>query len=242
MSRSISVDSLLAGNASLMPAKSEEVGLQNISLGELCISLTRGVSISSEMLMFYNACDFSDIVAIGTGSYKDHELQLWNATFLCQCLDEWKKGEVRPGDLLISKTITPPKAFVMDFPEDAKVIADSNLFILKLDTNRIDPVYLMAYLNTNEGQEQLKSKAAGNSRIKAIPIDGIRSLMIPVLPMNDQKELAVKFTDKIRSLKYLKEQLEVVEDSLLDLYSNGYTPDNSAPPHVFKIMERELEL
>lgn len=238
MSKALSVEELLKGTASLLPQNREERLLREVSLGDLCLAIRRGITIPSDVLMDHAADYFNDIIYIGSGSYKNHDLELWDDVFLDEWKEEWAKGEVKPGNLLLSKTITPPKAFVMDFPKDARVIADSNLFILELDEAKIDPVYLMAYLNTDEGQDKLKDKAEGAKRTKAIPIKALKEIIIPVPPIEDQRKLATRFSEKVREIARLKQQLTITEWTLGGLYRDKFIPDNSVPEHVFRIMER----
>ena len=64
---------------------------------------------------------------------------------------------LKTGDLIISKNGAPFKvAVVADIAENQIILANGNLYIIRLDTDRVDPYFVAAYLANEDGKAALE--------------------------------------------------------------------------------------
>ena len=56
---------------------------------------------------------------------------------------------IHKNNLLISKNGAPYKIAVADVPNDKKILANGNLFVIELDLEKINPYYLKAFFLKN---------------------------------------------------------------------------------------------
>ncbi|MCF0103975.1 MAG: restriction endonuclease subunit S, partial [Eggerthellaceae bacterium] len=89
------------------------------------------------------------------------------------------------------------------------------IYIIKLNTKKVDPYYLQAYFSSKEGQEFLYNSAQG-TRIKVLSKKCLRALPVVLPPMAEQKEIATKFKQRLGEIKTCREKLaELRQDFML---------------------------
>ncbi|BET67221.1 hypothetical protein ASA1KI_21390 [Opitutales bacterium ASA1] len=93
--------------------------------------------------------------------------------------------QVFPGDVLIMNRGVRNYATLVREPFDDRVIAVATFFILRVDTNRVDPEYLTWYLNLPEVQRTLGEKSRGTS-IPHLTVQALGDLEVPVLSLEHQ--------------------------------------------------------
>ena len=67
---------------------------------------------------------------------------------------------LKNGDVIISSKGTKIKVAVADI-KNRKIIPNGNLLVLRLDTNKIEPYYLEAFLNSENGRLALEQIQTG---------------------------------------------------------------------------------
>ena len=92
--------------------------------------------------------------------------------------------------------------------------------VVRYDRNKINPVYLNAYLNTDESQRYIKEHTRG-ATLQQINLSDLRVQEIVVPPKEQQEQMAafVEQTDKSKfDLKQSLEKLETLKKSLMQQY------------------------
>ena len=98
-----------------------------------------------------------------------------------------------PGDLLVAIEVgTAGEAFVVPQGLEEFVPSQQAATLRVADETILDPWYLGAWLNTDLAREQLHRLARGTG-IQRIPIKELGSLLVPVLPLADQREIGQRF-------------------------------------------------
>ncbi|ABW67067.1 N-6 DNA methylase [Desulfosudis oleivorans] len=111
----------------------------------------------------------------------------------------WK---LRAGDVLISKSGTIGKVGIV-CNGAVGAVAASGLYVLRPKDGRIDPHFLVAYLDSNECRAWLKDRASGGV-INHLNKRAIENLPVPIPPLQIQHRVADEFREhKVDALNYL---------------------------------------
>lgn len=124
---------------------------------------------------------------------------------------------LKTGDLLISKNGAPYKVAVAEVPDGQKILANGNLYIIKLDTETIDPYYVAAFLNCPMGKETL-AQASKGSVIPNLPLSELRMIRLPLESAEKQEHVAAAYRAKLDEIGVLKLRLSRARKELVDLF------------------------
>ena len=99
----------------------------------------------------------------------------------------------QPGDVLVAiEGGTVGETLVVPDGIDEFVPSQQAATLRVVDTTRLDPWYLGAWLTTEPAREQLRRLARGVG-IQRIPIKDLASLIVRVPPLEDQREIGERF-------------------------------------------------
>ena len=121
-----------------------------------------------------------------------------NLPYLVDTPKQYSKYTVQEGDLLVSRT-TPFKIAIMPKVEE-DVIASGNLYVITLDSEKVNPFYVMLYLNSKLGLQQLMMKCTTGILANIAKAD-LESVKIPMLPRSEQDELVEKYSKLLGELQ-----------------------------------------
>lgn len=82
------------------------------------------------------------------------------------------------------------------------ILVNGNMYILRLDDQKIDPYFLQAYLESEEGQAKLAeiSISRGGVIIQLGIID-LKLFRIPFYPLEEQKKISEAFRKNIQEIQ-----------------------------------------
>ncbi|HAV1934592.1 hypothetical protein NS29R_08305 [Enterobacter hormaechei subsp. xiangfangensis] len=100
---------------------------------------------------------------------------------------------LREGDILLSRSGTIGKAAMVD-GASAGSVASHGFYVLRVNSGKIEPGYLLAYLHSPVCQTWLLSRSRGTA-IQHIHREALKMLPIPVLPHELQNHAAAQFHD-----------------------------------------------
>lgn len=106
-------------------------------------------------------------------------------------------------DLVISKS--PPYKVVL-IEDDGKYLANDNLFIIKIDKNKIDPLYIWAYLQSKKAQNII---IKNNKNTKSLSINVLKNMEISIYDSEKMKKISCEF---LKNIKILKNSYKKIED------------------------------
>lgn len=116
------------------------------------------------------------------------------------------KWMVAPDDILMTRAGTVGRVGLVK--GNNSMVIGSNVVKLRIrDKTKLLPKYLVGYLSSKKGQNQIKMYVSG-STIKVISISGLKRLKIPVPTIAEQKDVVAQI-EKV--LKNKKETLEAIE-------------------------------
>ena len=101
--------------------------------------------------------------------------------------------------------------------EGNKILANGNLYVIELDEDKINPYFLKAYLESENGKAALSRVAVGATLLN-LPVEGLKKITIPLPDLKSQKIIADKYYAKINEIKELKYKLEKATAELEHIY------------------------
>ena len=134
---------------------------------------------------------------------------------------EAERTKVKTGDLLISITADLGRTGVVDDSiADRGAYINQHLSLVRLDQDKINPLYVSYFLETSGGKRQFESK--NQNGVKAgLNFEAIKSLKILVPPIEMQKQYIdfVKQVDKSKvAVQKSLEETQKLFDSLMQEY------------------------
>lgn len=208
-SRLVSRKEIAAAEYGLYPSRylGREIELVNPRpLGDLAIEIERGASLRAQELDELTTeadtgFSFVRLSDIADGRISENLPHL-------RALDEKTERQwLRTGDLVISKNGAPFKVAVAEIQKDQKVLANGNLYIVRLDTEVLDPYFVAAFLASGDGKEMLSRMVVGTS-IPNLPLRNLKEISIPVPDMDVQKEVASRYQARLDEIEAMKIKLD----------------------------------
>ena len=193
----------------------EEAPAEGVPLGEL-VAITRGAPIGAMELDDRTVEENTGVVYVGVGDIHDGIIDK-NLPYLRELEAKLRKYCVQKGDILLAKTAYPVKAAVAEPPENVRLLATSNLYILTVKDGTVDPYYLAAYFDSAKGAETLRQCATG-SHVSILTVNELKNLRVPMHSKEMQKNIAAKYRSHVRVFRELTEQAETVRTAMQSVF------------------------
>lgn len=208
-SRLVGKDEFAMTDYNLVPTRylGRSIELENAScIGDLALSVERGASITARALdmltvdedtgiCFLRLSDISD-GCIGDDLPRLRELD-----------PKTEKQWLRTGDLIVSKNGAPFKIAVAEVPDGKTILANGNLYIIRLDAERIDPYFVAAFLASDDGKELMERMVVGTT-IPNLPLRNLKDIQVPVPDKGVQETVARQYRARLDEIEVLKIKLD----------------------------------
>ena len=112
---------------------------------------------------------------------------------------KYKDAILRNNDIVISK-LTPFKVCLINIDDDKEILANGNLFRLTVDPKKMNPVYVMLFLSSEDGQQEM-SKYIKGTAMRTISIKDLYKVQIPDIDRAEQDKIAAKYNALMSRLK-----------------------------------------
>ncbi|MBO4628377.1 MAG: N-6 DNA methylase [Treponema sp.] len=117
---------------------------------------------------------------------------------------------LKEGDLLLVMVLSETlKLACVQNIGDKKIIPASNMYIIRLDKTKIEPLYLKMLLETEKAYQIINAFTVGTT-IRSISIDFLNRLQIPLPSLEVQKSLVNKYKEIEDECESLKKRLEAL--------------------------------
>ena len=186
-------------------------------LDEYIIFLTSGSRGWSQYFV-----DKEDELFITIKNVKNNHIILDNIQYIkAPNNKEAERTKVKDGDLLISITADLGRTGVVDsYIAEKGAYINQHLSLVRLDLNRINPLYVSYFLETESGKRQFESK--NQNGVKAgLNFNAIKSLKILVPPLEVQ-ELYLEFVAQVdkskAAVQKALDETQLLFDSLMQEY------------------------
>ncbi len=178
----------------------------DIRFDSLISSIKRGASITSR--------EIDELSTAKESKYKYLMIQNINDGLIDNKLlnlmridEEYEKFIIEENDILLSKNGSPFKVAIGEDLKGKKILANGNLYIIKVDETKVSPHFIKAYLESHEGQVRLEELSKGSS-IKNISMKDLKTLRIPKLSPLDQEHFVEEYIKVNKEIIRLKKKLE----------------------------------
>ena len=199
LSCSLTYDELANDGFILNPERylGESINVKNgVPIEALSLNITRGSGWAKKQLEEFNSNVPTKFRYLMLKNIVDGELEE-DLPYLTGIEDSQKKYCVNNGDLLLSKIGPNFKVAVADIPEGETVLATGNLYIIRLNTEEVDPRYVKLYLESDQGVAQLRRACVGTT-MPSIPAKAFGDILIPKISLDEQ----AKIIDRYESLRH----------------------------------------
>ena len=125
---------------------------------------------------------------------------------------------LKDGDVVISARGTKIKVAVAEI-KNRKIIPNGNLLVLRLNTEKINPYYLQAYLNSENGQLSLKQIQTG-AIIMSINPSRIEQMKVSIVDKETQDIFVERYKRKLMELNIAQEHVKKLKYQIDNLFTN----------------------
>lgn len=220
ISKLVSIEEVAENQFSFDPTRYNEVVeeiVDGVPFETVIKSITRGAPLAAR--------DLDDIASVLPTDYQymmlanikngiiDKELP-----YLKEIPLRFEKYCIHKGNLLLSKNGYPFKVAVAEPPEDKTVLANGNLYVIELDTEKVDPYYVKAFLESDQGIVQLKRITVG-ATIPNIGVNQLNTIQIPLIPIEEQHKMALRYQAVLDEIELMRRKIERAENSLKTIFS-----------------------
>lgn len=94
-------------------------------------------------------------------------------------------------DIVISKLV-PFKICLVHIDDEREILANGNLFRITVNKAKMNPIYVMLYLRSQQGQQEL-ARYVNGAVMRAISIKDLKQVKIPRMEMEEQNKMAEKY-------------------------------------------------
>jgi len=149
-----------------------------------------------------------------------------------------------PGDLIISKIRVGQGSFCIIGDDLDQVAVSPEYPVYTLDTQRIDPGYLVLVLRAQEFLIQLVGSASGNTTKRRIRPSFFESLRIPLPPLSKQQAIVASYHATLGRAEELEREADEIETKATAAFETalGFDPPKPLPDHpVFVASFNDLD-
>lgn len=125
---------------------------------------------------------------------------------------------LKDGDVVISARGTKIKVAVAEI-NNRKIIPNGNLLVLRLNTEKINPYYLQAYLNSENGQLSLKQIQTG-AIIMSINPSRIEQMKVSIVDKETQDIFVERYKRKLMELNIAQEHVKKLKYKIDNFFTN----------------------
>ena len=190
-------------------------------LSEITKQIFRGYQIPSEMLDEY-ACDEETRIKLLTLTSIDDGEVIRSEIQSLKGID--KKMEhylLESGDLVISCKGKTFKTAVIDIPYGHQYISTGSLIVIRCDKEKLDPLYLKIFLDSDLGKAALKRIQTGTTVLSLNP-SKLLNILVPLPHLSKQIIISSSYKYKKQNLKEVKDVLKDMEEEIDKKFNKNF--------------------
>lgn len=227
ISRLVSIEEIADNQFSFDPTRYNEVIeeiVNGVPFETIIKSITRGAPLTAKDLDDISSvvptdCQYMMLANIKNGIV-DKELP-----YIKEIPSRLEKYCIHKGDLLLSKNGYPFKVAVAEPADNKTILANGNLYVIELDTEKVDPYYVKAFLESDSGVAQLKRITVG-ATIPNIGVAQLNTILIPLIPIEEQRKVSLQYQAVLDEIELLKRKIEKAENSLKTIFNSQIREEN----------------
>lgn len=220
ISKVLSVGELRESDFVLHPGRyfAEDID-EGVPFESVIKSISRGAHCTAEQLDNMSTQEETNIHFLKTSDIQDGIIA-GRMQSLSYIEDNFEKYCIKNNSLVISKVGAPYKVAVAAVHDNERILANANLYVVELDESKVDPYYLKAFFESEEGQARFKSITVG-ATVLSIGVKDLKAMRIPLPPLEEQRKVAARCKDVLEEIAQLKKQLELATQQLANVFSGN---------------------
>lgn len=202
--KDVSIEDIINNDYSFLPKRYiEEVPVfeNEVEFGKIIREIKRGVHIPASRLDELLSKEETDYQYLSMANFYNINQDL---PYLKNVDNSIERYSLYKNDIIISKNGAPVKVgIVPDMKNNKHIIANGNVYIIRLNEELANPYYIKAFFDSEIGMQLFAGITAG-SVIPTISLDSLKSLKIPLPPITEQNKIAdgyKKITEEINELQ-----------------------------------------
>lgn len=213
--RYVSASELAESNYNLSPSRhlGEDFPAEYILLKDVC-QINRGVLLKAQELDEL-VSDDNSVKYITPKHLNDSVIDLTTVTSLIETDEILKKKSIGNNTIVMSKLL-PFKTGYVSNTRNNQVFSNGNTYFLQINKEKINPLFLWMYLNSNSGKKQLEQLSRGSST-STLSISDLKNLKIPKIKASQQAKLAEKYGSLLKKEQQIQESLKELQKSKEEL-------------------------
>lgn len=182
-------------------------------------SVNRGTQIRTDFLNEYASLHETNIQYVPLSSIRNNVFEPDDMPqYLKAVPEKMDNFIIKNNMLLITRAGNAIKTAVATVEEDKIYIGSGNFLLIELDETKINPYYLQAFLMSDTGSALLNSNASSHGSLMTLQLPQLKALPIPLIPLEEQKEIAAKCQAANDEYVYYKAKLAAVQDRMNRIY------------------------
>lgn len=209
--KDVSIEDIISNDYSFLPKRYiEEVPVfeNEVEFGKIIKDIKRGVHIPASRLDELLSKEETDYQYLSMANFYNINQDL---PYLKNVDNSIERYSLYKNDIIISKNGAPVKVgIVPDMKNNKHIIANGNVYIIRLNEELANPYYIKAFFDSEIGMQLFAGITAG-SVIPTISLDSLKSLKIPLPPIAEQNKIAdgyKKITEEINELQNIIKEKE----------------------------------
>jgi len=219
-SKTVSVEILEKNDFVINPARylTETIPMKNaVYFGDLIKSITRGAPCTAAELDKLESKEPTEMKYLMLANIKDGFIDE-ELPYLKEIPKNYEKYCLKNKNLLLSKNGAPFKVAIADIGTEEKILANGNLYVIALDESKVNPYYIKAFFESEDGIAALSRIAVG-AAIPNISQEQLRRLQIPIISLEKQNKIATEYLAKVDEIALLKLKLTKATSALKNIFS-----------------------
>lgn len=138
---------------------------------------------------------------------------------------KYNKYCVKDGDIIITAKNTTIKSAIYRDHGSYKAILTGNLIAIRVNETKMNPYYLKAFLDSEQGRMALKSIQTGTTIITLNP-NSLKDMRVSLLPMDQQMLIADKYIKNLNLIEDLLEKYNEASDymgKIFDVFTQKFS-------------------
>lgn len=185
-------------------------------LGDLALGIERGAGLSARELDSLTTEENTRLFYVRLSDIEDGAISD-DLPNLASLDEKTERQWLRTGDLVISKNGAPFKVAVADVPEGRTILANGNLYVIRLDAERVNPYFVAAFLASEDGKRSLEQMVVGTT-IPNLPLVNLRQIRVPLPPLDVQRRVAEKYRAHLDEISVLKNRIRKAREAAACAY------------------------
>ncbi len=180
--------------------------------------ISRGAALGRSALEELESKEPTSYRYLTSANICDGALSLEKGQYLRELPKKMEKYSVKNNDIILLRTASSNfKSAVVKIEEGTGAIVTGNLYLIRVDEEKVDPFFLQAFFSSETGGK-LFSSICVEATLPTISLDSLKNIEVPVPPLDKQKGIGLAYAAAMDEAILLKRKLRQTLDKMTHAY------------------------